>query len=300
MFFLCSSLAWFVSNLSNRYTHHAEVGLTFVNPPDSLLLVDVSKKRVRLKLEAVGFRFLSFNLGERSFRLDLSKVKNDRGRYFMVEKECMRQIETQLPNSVSLLGVAEDSLFFGFQKVISKKVPLVPKVDLQLPQNYRLEKPLVLTPDSIGITGPQNEVDTIERVLLDPIRLSEVTEDFSVNARVKDDAKLKYTTYSTTAVQIEGTVSRFSEKMISVPITVINAPENMSVTTFPAETNVLVKASLTALKGLKASDFSVIADYKKVQGTDSKTLKLIIASKPTNIYGATVIKDRTDFILERK
>ncbi len=300
LFLLCSGLAWFVSNLSDRYVSRGSFSLAYVNPPDSMLLVDASKKQMELKLEAVGFQFLAFNLGNRNLRIDLSNIKKDGDVYFIPPTDYSRQLEKQLPGSVRLLETEGDSLFFELYHVITKRVPVVSQVELQFPQNYLLDGTLQLVPDSISLKGPQNEIDTIEFVKTERLELVDLTSDFSVVVKLHRNNILEHTSYSDPAITVKGTVSRFSEKVISVPVSVKNIPQEVTVELFPSEVKVLVKASLNRLKTIKSGDFEVMADYDRLERTNANSMVLQLSKKPKTIHSARLLKGEVDFILKRE
>jgi hypothetical protein len=101
-------------------------------------------------------------------------------------------------------------------------------------------------------------------------------------------------------VQIKGRVSKFSEKVINVPIEVLNLPQGTVIQTFPEEAKVLIKAKLGDLKEITASDFQVFGDYGTL-GTGGKTkLGLYIGKRPLAVYSAEIIENEVDFILKRE
>lgn len=300
LFLLCSGLAWFISNLSDRYSSNTSFALEYVNFPDSLMLLQASKERIDVRLEAVGFQLLAYNLGKKEVKIDLSQVKVGTSGFFIGPNECRRQIERQLPNGVALSGTDGDSLFFGFYGVITKKIPVRSGIQLSLAQNYLLDGPLVITPDSLTIKGPKSEIDTINSLKTDKIELNGLTNDFSVRAAIFQSPDLENTLFSEASVQVKGKVARFSEKVIRVPVQVLNLPEGTSAQTFPDAVQILIKAKLADLKKIRTSDFLVTADYASVAGSNSKTLVLKLDKRPQNVYSSDLLESEVDFILKRE
>ncbi len=300
LFLLCSGMAWFISNLSDRYANNTSFDLEYVNFPDSLMLLKASKERIDVKLEAVGFQLLAYNIGKKGVKIDLSKVRENASGFFISPNECKRQIERQLPNGVKVSETDGDSLFFGFYGVMNKKVPIRPGIRLDFAQNYLLDGPLVLKPDSLTVKGPKSEVDTMTAVRTVEINLNGLTDDFSVRAEVFRSPELENTVFLETSVEIKGRVSRFSEKVIEVPVRVLNLPEGTKVQTFPEEIQILIKGKLGALKKLKPSDFLVTADYAALEGKGSKTLIVKLDSMPQNVYTSELLANQVDFILKRE
>ena len=300
LFLLCSGLAWFVSNLSHRYSSNTSFALEYVNFPDSLMLMKTSKQNIDVKLEAGGFQLMAFNLGRKKIKIDLSRVQQNTDRFFIGPNECKRQIEKQLPKGVTLKETDGDSLFFGFYNVISKMVPVRSTVVLDFEQNYLLDGQLAIEPDSLLIKGPRNEVDTIRAVRTMPLTLNGLTDDFAIKVALDRAPKLLNTTYSATSVMVKGKILRFSEKVIKVKILVLNLPEGTMAQIFPDEVQILVKADMGTLKDLKSSDFSVSADYAALKDSNSKSLPLRLVKSPNNVYSLDLLEDHVDFILKRE
>lgn len=299
LFLLLSGLAWFISNLSLRYESKAIFELEFVNPPDSMMMLSASHKEIEVQLDAVGFQFLAFGLGKKKVNINLSEAKRIGSKYVVGPSSLQSQIAQQLSSGVKLVRTNADSIVIKFYGVTSRKVPVKTQLKLQFAQNYVLDGSLVIRPDSIIIKGPINEIDTIRHLRTALTALENVNADFSVSSPLIQSNQLKKTWYSESEVVLIGKVTRFSEKIISVPISMINLPENTEAQTFPNVVNVLIKASLANLKNVKTSDIKVVGDYTTVN-TDNKTVLLRIVNQPNTIHSAELSRNYVDFILKRE
>ena len=300
VFLLCSSMIWFINNLSESYVNYATFDLEYINAPDSLLLADISKANVNVKLKAVGFQFLGFNLKNKKILIDLSTVEKEGSNFYIPHTVFRKQIESQLPGSMSLLEMDKDTLSFNFYSTETKKVKVKPRLRINLAQNYLLDGDLKIEPDSITITGPKNEIDSINDVSTLKQNLTDLTSDFSRTVEVYKSPELENTVFSTGTVLVSGAVARFSEKILEIPIKVINEPKGMQVKIFPDKVSVVCKAKIDELKQLQSSDFQVTADYGTVENGNLKMLELVLAKKPKNIHSARLNEKNVEFILTKK
>ncbi len=300
LFLLCSGLAWFINNLSDRYASTTSFEITYVNPPDSMMLVKASKTDIDVKIEAVGFRFLGLQLFKKDLKIDLSTVQKEGSTFFISPQDCKKQLDRQLKGGTRLLETDGDSLLFEFYHVISKKVPVISQLKLDFPQNYLLDGVLNIEPDSVTVKGPKNEVSAIVEIQTAKTELTDLTADFSMQVALVAPSGMQHTTFSDNAVLVKGGVSRFSEKVLSVPVTVVNLPEGVLVQTFPNALDVLVKANLEVLKELKPSDFELVADYDSVSQNNQNVLGVKLVQKPKYIHAANVLKNQVDYILKRE
>lgn len=300
LFLSLSALAWFISNLSNRYQSKVVFDLEFVNPPNGMMLLSSSLEQIEVKLDAVGFQFLTFAVGKKKLNIDLSKALRQGSKYMLTSSSIENQIDTQLSNGIKLVSTNIEPLILEFYGVISKTVAVRPELNLQFSQNYLLDGGIATRPDSIVIKGPTNEIDTISYIKTERIQLPDLNADFSITAKLKKPIGLKKTTYSKPEVILYGKVSRFSEKILRVPVLMINLPENTEAQTFPKEVDVLIKASLLELKKVKKEDIKVVGDYKNVKNTGQKTVALRIVRQPKSIHTAELRTNQVDFILKRE
>ncbi|WP_411030987.1 YbbR-like domain-containing protein [Spongiimicrobium sp. 3-5] len=300
LFLVCSGFLWFLSNLSEPYTNRAQFKLRYINVPDSLLLSKASKQEIDVKLRASGFQFLWFGFDPKNVKVDLSVLEKKGSQYFISQDSYIKQIEKQLSSSMNLLEIDQDTLFFDFQKIYSKEVPITPNVEINMSQNYLLDGVLHVEPQKVTITGPKSEIDSITVVRTQPKVFSNLSSDFSETIGLELLESMENTSFSVRRVQVSGKVSRFSEKVIEVPVEVVNFPAGTEIKTFPNVVSILCKAKIDKLKDLSASDFQLIADYGSIKGNDVKTLMLELRRKPVDIQSAVLLEKQVEFILRRE
>lgn len=299
VFLFCSTLAWFISKLSEPYISNTTLVINYENSSDDLLLVNSSQDKIKIKLEAVGFQFLGFNFKKKDVAIDLSTVAKEGEQYYLPHQNYREQIERQLPSSMRLIDIAKDTLFFDFQEVISKEVPIKPQLQLNLAKNYLLDGKLEITPSTVVVKGPRNEVDTITSVNSSRIDLTDLTSDFSRTAAISFPDGLRYTSFSETSITVAGKVSRFSEKMMVIDVKVLNLPPGTSIKMFPNKVNILCKGTINALKNLEVLDFEVVANFDKIQNR-SKRITLKLNKKPEKLSSAILQETEVEYILKRE
>lgn len=300
LFLLCSSLAWFISNLSESYESRAYFNLNYRNLPDSLLLGTHSEEQIEAKLRASGFQFLYYNFFKQRMDIDISQVAYQNGRYVLDEAPLKRQMEQQLSQNISLIELDRRQLAVDLYQVDAKKIPVNAKLDLRLQQNFILDGKLRISPDSVEVKGPKNEIDTIRAIKTVPIQLTNVNSDFSNDAALVFPKGLDNTIFSVAQVKVSGKVSKFSEKVFEVPIKGMNFPEGYEAKIFPNSVTVLCKATIDRLKEISATDFEIIADYAQLNGSANSTLFLELSTKPENVYDVRMEENTVNFVLEQQ
>lgn len=296
---ICSFTAWSISKLSETHSDAVSYALNFAAAPDSLVFNQASRQRVDLTVRANGFQFLAMQFRSKTLDVRLDQVRRAGLRYYLPRHLFLSQIESQLPVPVSLLEVEGDTLFIDFFPLRSKRVPVIANVTIELGQNHLLEDGVQVEPDSVVLHGPQGEIERVSRLTTIPVTLDQVTEDFNREIALQIPEGWKHTRVSNPTVHLAGRVFRFSEKIVEVPVSVINLPEGTQINMFPTQVPVLCKARVEDLKDITASDFQVIADYSEV-AEDATSLTPRIAEKPDQVHTAQLLETQIEFILKRE
>ncbi|MEO9893058.1 YbbR-like domain-containing protein [Aurantibacter sp.] len=297
LFVLASGLIWFLSTLSETYSAKATFKIDYINSNKSLKLKKAFTDRVAVKLKTGGFKFLGFNLQKKAIQLDLAGVQKSNDTYFLAPSDYRAQIEKQLPNSMVLVEMATDTLFFDFLEMTTKEIPIARNIKVGLAHNHMLEGEITIEPSEIKIFGPKDEIDSIEVIHVVDNSLNELAANFNKKVALFKSQELVNTSYSVDVVQVTGKVSKFSERLIDVPIEVINLPEDKLIRTFPDIVSVLCKAKILELKELKVADFKVVADYSKLSSNRSNEMELQLVKKPKEIFSATLMETKVEYIL---
>src|SRR5690606_13186473 len=245
-------------------------------------------------------QLLLFGLKHKSVYVDLSSLETTGTKYYLSPRSYRDQIENQLSKFIQIVDMDRDTMFFDFQKLYKKKLAVISNVDMDLGQHYLLDKNLKLVPDSITVIGPKNEISVLEHIETMKISLSPVRPNFSEELELQLPTNLKNTTFSNHKVRIVGEIFRFSERIIQVPISVINVPPGVVVRTFPETAYIMCRDRLEVLKGLQEADFEVSADYAQLKGNGDNILQLKLTRKVDSINVVQLKEDKVEFILMKQ
>ncbi len=300
VFLLFSSLAWFMSKLSENYTGRLIFDLVYKNVPDSLIFEGASKKELSVKLSASGFSFLGFNFSNKKIEIDVSKAEVKNTIYSIPKSSYQLQIERQLPKSMELKSIDDgEDIILELHPLVTKKIPVISNLKVMLEQNFMIEGNVKLLPDSITIKGAKRGIDQFSSIMTEVKTVENITSDFSekLDLLLPEDARnIKFLDSS---VRVDVKIARFSEKIIKVPITVRNLPDGFEIKIFPAMASISCKAKIDDLKELKATDFRVIADYTLLSKEAQQTIPLAIEDYPKNLNAPKLMENKATYILKR-
>lgn len=298
IFILFSSLMWFLTKLSKSYTYKVGFNINYENIPDEKLLLNNPKKSLDVIVTNTGFKIFDYNFFKKNIRIDLSSYDDTGKGFYISENDLEEEIRNQY-NDLGLERVLADTIHIIYGVNKEKYVTVIPKLNLSFESDYELYEPIKITPDSVLILGPENIVDTISSVSTVEYKSENITENINTTLAINvPDPLVNKITFQVKKIDINIKVEKFSEKIIEVPITVNNVPDNLSVRTFPPTTNILVKTALKDLKNITASDFIVSCNYEA--DYNEGKLKLNIEKNP-NIRGEIKLQlEEVEFLVKKQ
>jgi hypothetical protein len=300
IFLALSTLAWLINNLSQTYVSTTTFYIDYKNTPENYILNTKPKEQIDVQIKAVGFQFLGFGIRKKRIQIDLSKAKRKDSLFYVPFDDFENQIASQISRNMELLSLNRDTIFMDFMQVVSKQVPVVARLNFSLAKNYMLDGDMDITPKSITIKGPKTQIDTIDNVRTAHLELLQMDKDFSKEIALVRPKGLNKTIFEPNTVTIAGKVHRFSEKVLSIPVTMMNVPDSIKVRMFPDRVDVVCQGKLEDLKSLKPSDFVIAADYQDTQSSDDNKRAISITKAPKKVSNVSVDVHEIEFILRRE
>jgi YbbR domain-containing protein len=288
-FVLISFVIWFFKKFSKEYQEEIKMEIEIVDFPQSYIVSSISDSHINLNLYATGFQFLYYYFFDNTIKISFKKAlyTNNVG-YLEIASE-FNKLQDQLLGDSQILSFFPSSIEIKYQPEFSKKIPVLqPKFNLDF--GYSITG-IKLDPDSVIVSGPKNLLFEIDHVNLNYKNESLINSNFFKKIPIK---KLKKKlNYNFSEVNVELFVELFSEKNLTIPISVSNFPDDTVLKLFPSEVEVVFSSTLNNLKSTKPSDFKVGFNYDSIdKGKKKVEVKLInappnaqnIRLNPKNVY----------------
>ena len=218
VFLLSSTLFWFLTKLSKEYETIVVYNVDYQNLPSSKLFQNNPDKQIALIVKGTGFKLLREEMKGAPLKMNLRNVVSNGGySYYLLSKSKESQIQNQLDKNIKLIGFEKDTLFFelGFNK--RKKIPVISNLDLRFKSGYNVANKVFLVPDSIEVSGPEIQVDKINNINSESLKLMNVVEDVYKEISLVKPKELDKLNYSTDKVQVVAEVEKFTEDSFEVP-----------------------------------------------------------------------------------
>ncbi|MGY5353290.1 hypothetical protein [Wenyingzhuangia sp. IMCC45467] len=294
IFVLGTFLFWFLNKLSKEYSqivyypiHYSSLSKEFVfqeNPP----------KELGFRIKGNGFYFLGIAFSKPEIEVSVEHLKRkNKYDYYLANSELKKQVRNSIKENVTLVDVISDTLFVKLGKKSFKKVAVVPHVDVTYHLGYKSFSGYKIVPDSILISGPEMQVSKINEINLETFKLDKVQESIDKEVKVvkPDIPKIDY---SHEVVRLKVEVEKITEKTLSVPVQIINAPNGEEIVVYPKKIEVTCLVRLSQFNEVKTSDFLVICDYNK---RTSKFMKTEVRQKPNMVSSVKLSINEVEYLI---
>lgn len=303
-FLVCLLIAaslWFLNALNKEYTINMSYPIKYINLPQDKMIKNTPPNHFNLKVKAGGFSILSHKLSL-SFTplvLDCQSFfpnSNDSNAHLLLRIPT-RKLEDRIANQVSsdlkILSIAPDSLIFELEQLTQKRIRVEANISYELTKQHFISDRIKFSPDSITVYGPRSVIDTLQAVHTEQQHYAKLGQSIRRNITIQGQNNLQY---SPKRVVMEVPVAEYTEKVIEVPIEIINAPEEHQIKLFPDKTKVSFLVSLSDFSSISAKDFKLIVDYKKsVDNSDILNIELL--HSPSYTYAIQVETTQVEYLI---
>ncbi len=302
VFLLISLSIWLLNALSKNYTTVIEYPLVYTDVPEDKVFVGEMPGNLDLQINSHGYALLRYKLFRKpvpiSFKISAFNLNRgqDSSRAYILTRYLKDQIANQLPAELQLLLIKPDTLHFQFAGRVTRMVKIMPDYIFNIDKQFTIKDKIMLSPDSVEVSGPDLILDTMEFVYTERVDLGDLTRDYSDRVRLN---KLPDLDYSLSRVNCSIELERFTVLQVIVPIDVLNLPDSILLQTFPPSIKLSCKVGLSKYESIEGYPFRAQVDYQEIE--DGVTaLNVSIQNMPLYLLGFEYYPKDVEFLKSRR
>lgn len=304
VFLVISIFIWLLNALSKNYTTQLQYPLVYDNLPEDRVLVGELPSELDLSVNALGYALLRYKIFRRpdpvrlsvsSFNLSRSQDP-DENRGYLLTRYLRDHIARQLPSELQLLDLRPDTLYFQFAGLGQRRVPVQHSLEFQVDKSFTLKDGVVLSPDSITVSGPDIVLDTLSSVRTESRNLELLNRSFEDRLAL---VKLEGVEYETSRVQCRIELEKYTEVQLSIPVEVINLPDSLTIQTFPSKIRFVCNVGLSKYERVNSFPFRALVDYSAIREQDSD-LEIVIPAMPDYLLSHNYSPRSVEFLISLK
>ena len=296
LFFVFISFSfWISTKLSNSYTIEQIFNIEWINIPEGIVISENNKK-LNTSITASGVEIILYRLFNNNLKIDLIQANFELD-YLSLNLENQKFLIQQQLYSNTLLNQFTPSLVkIKFSRLSEKKIPIIPKTRINLRAGYLTDSNVISKPDCIIVRGPKILLDSIYYAETIAYNQEDVYKSISKKINL---SPIEGANFSKDFVDIELSVSRYSEKEFNIPIELINQPEGVKVKLFPPKTKVRATIPMSVIGNIRVSDFRLIADYNQILNGQTQKLELFIQKKPSGVKQIILEPNEVNYLIRK-
>jgi len=293
----CIGLAlifWLLIKLSKTFNSHSEVTIAY-NIPAGKVLVEQPPSKVLATYTGMGWDLASHALRrqESNIVINLSNEANQT----IYQSQIRSRIKDKLTSkSVQITALNYDYIPIQLEDEFVKKVPINLDYKFEFEgTHYFYQDSIQLSPDSITLTGPKAQIDSIEVWNSQKLMLKGINQSIQkeLNLKVPQTPNIRITPE---LVKVNIPVEQFTERAVFVPITIKNAPDSLKI--FPDKTKLNCVIGLSYYDQMTPEDFEVEVDLQGVVLNNEKnTLPLQLVKQPPYITNPNLNPKSVEFFI---
>jgi hypothetical protein len=299
-FLITSVLIWLLITLSKEYTATLTFPVEYTNISQDKLLQKEPTKEIDVIVKSSGFNIIKSRFGNKSLAFNAKNLnRKSSSKYYFLTRNQFSAVQKQLRSGVQLQEIALDTIYLEIGSLISKKVALKPNLEINYHIGYDILETVSMKPDSLLISGPEAQIETIKTINLELLKLDDVMSNFSEKVKIilpENSSNIKVNLDFTT---ISGKVEKFTEGSFQIAFKVINLPKGIELTTLNKTVEVVFVVGLSNFDKIDKEFFEVVCDYNISKKNNLSYLIPKTATKSNLIKSFKVIPNKIDFLIQK-
>ena len=291
-------LFWLLIKLSKEYKTVVSFPVVYKNIPQDKLIQKEPLKKLDIQIKASGFKLIGLRILNKKIALDATKLqrKSSTEYYFLLQNQLL-EIQKQISNNYVLEYFVQDSVFLNLGTLTTKKIAVKGVFDISYKLGYHLMKKISISPDSILVSGPKEQIDTLSYMYLEKLTLNDVSKSIASTLTIKEVAST--INFSVKKALVFGEIDRFTEGIVEIPFEIINAPDSIAINTFPTSLKIVFQSGLTNFNKVNSSSFKVICDYNQSFNNNLNYLIPKVIMKPDFVTSVKLVPNKVEFLIQR-
>ena len=298
IFVVIAALFWLLIKLSSNYTVTEPLTINIKDTPADLVLTNGTQK-IKVTLSTSGFELLNYYfkpISRRKVDISLEEVplhKDGESTYSFNSSYAKEKIANFLTLEPSEISFDENRIILNMEQLDSIRVKIIPNADLTYEKQYNRIGKIQLTPDTVTLYGPKNEIAEIDNIYTENFTFRNINQNIDINIPLKLEGMLNSDHKD---INVKISVEKYTEAVANVPI-INNSKESLRL--FPDKVKIKYIVSLTDYNIIKENSFKVNIDTTDIN-PENNYLPIYLTDYPNNTRILSIEPKEVEYIIIEK
>lgn len=300
IFLVClimATIAWSFFALSGYYVCRIRVPIRYVHTPQKKALRPLQVDTVDLQVEDTGWQIMLLKMRTNLPSIVIDTKDLDEKNYIVLNNQ-LKHIGSQLKDHQKVVHVFPDTLFFGFYQCASKRVPVQLVHHLSMSRPYGIAGKIRINPNYVTLTGPLEELNSIQVCQTETLKMGSVNHSIAAKLPLRFASKVHFGVRPD-GVEVQIPVDEFTEKVVEVPLKILNNSNYNEVNLFPQKVKITFLTALSSYAQLNSEFFEAGVDLNKWRQHGYKQLPVVLSRFPDYCKLVRVEPEHVDFIVNK-
>jgi hypothetical protein len=295
-FLILSTLFWVLAKFSKETSATITASLNYIDLPEGTALSANNPEEVAFDISANGFEFLNYKFKTPTITVPVNRFAGDDASEAIIEElQLAKLINDQLKQDLSVQNLSMRGITVNLDAIISKQIPVSLTSEITYKEGFKSVGGLVITPDSVVISGPENLLLDFSSIATVNFSASELDSDFSekIDLQLPTDELLQVEPQE---VKVAIKVLEFTQKELTLPINIINLPAGVNIKLVPQTINISMDVAIDDFNSISAEDFHLVCDYAQRNMTENFLIPRILR-KPASVQHIELTPKKIEFLI---
>ena len=292
IFLLISILFSTIVKLTKVHTKSISYKINLTDIPDDKIITNQSVDSIKITVSSFGFDFVKYYLSDQAINISSKDIFDNSKSYVITQSNSYSRIDNFITPKFELISINIDSLFFNYDRLKTKNVPVVLNSSINFSQGFDYFENFTIIPDSISVIGPELVLESINTITTKKLILDNLKS--SINENLLLDIQYTNLKYSNKSVKLFIDVEKSTESILDIPVSIINIPKDIELNYYPKMIKISFTVSLDNYQNYSSKDFKIICDFNQISLDGKLTPKVI--NQPNLIKNLRLINNEIQYV----
>lgn len=297
-FVILSANFWLMHSIGTNKEIPVSYSIEYINIPENVKITNILDKEVNVSVSEGRASFINYFFVKQTEQIvidlkDINKNTESGHKTYSIDDIIENTIKNDFGATAKASSLNPKIIVVEYITLHSKTVPVVLAQEVFAKNQYIISDSVRIAPQTVNIFGSKRDIKNTDTIWITDLQLDSLDRSVDMLYSFKSNKKL---TYDPTNIKISISVEKSTEKVLSLDIACINAPDGLIMKAFPQTVNVSLVLPLSRFNDVEENSFSAEIDYNK--RTSDNRCPIEIATKHKNIKILRISPQEAEFSLE--